>query len=71
MSTPVQAAAQQGATAAPAAEEEVNLHFAAFVAADGALYELDGRFVVCRVMGVAAACCAVMCDCGTGLTCGA
>ncbi|KAL4858837.1 Ubiquitin carboxyl-terminal hydrolase isozyme L3 [Chlorella vulgaris] len=38
-----QAAAQQGATLAPAAEEEVNLHFAAFVAADGALYELDGR----------------------------
>ncbi|KAI7846271.1 hypothetical protein COHA_000250 [Chlorella ohadii] len=38
-----QEAAQQGATAAPSADEEVDLHFAAFVCCDGALYELDGR----------------------------
>jgi len=39
----MQEAAQQGATAAPSADEEVDLHFAAFVCCDGALYELDGR----------------------------
>lgn len=38
-----QEAAQQGDTAAPSAEEEVDLHFAAFLCRDGALYELDGR----------------------------
>lgn len=38
-------AAQQGDTAAPSADEEVDLHFAAFVCRDGALYELDGRKV--------------------------
>lgn len=41
---PLQAAAQQGATAAPAADEDVDLHFAALVARDGCLYELDGRW---------------------------
>ncbi|PSC70916.1 ubiquitin carboxyl-terminal hydrolase isozyme L3 [Micractinium conductrix] len=38
-----EAAARQGATEAPPADEEVNLHFAAFVCSEGALYELDGR----------------------------
>ncbi len=38
-----QEAAQQGATAAPAADEEVDLHFIAFVQREGSLYELDGR----------------------------
>ncbi|GAB4814399.1 hypothetical protein N2152v2_001445 [Parachlorella kessleri] len=38
-----EAAAQQGQTAAPNAEEEVDLHFVAFVCRDGSLYELDGR----------------------------
>ncbi len=41
----LQAAAQQGQTAAPNAEEEVDLHFVAFVCRDGSLYELDGRKV--------------------------
>lgn len=39
----LQAAAQQGDTAAPPADEEVDLHFVAFVCVAGALYELDGR----------------------------
>lgn len=37
------AAASSGQTAAPADDEEVNLHFVAFVHCDGGLYELDGR----------------------------
>ncbi len=36
-------AAEQGQTAAPDAEDAVNLHFVAFIHADGGLYELDGR----------------------------
>lgn len=39
----LQEAAQQGVTAAPSADEEVDLHFIAFVHRDGCLYELDGR----------------------------
>ena len=35
--------AAAGQTAAPDADEEVNLHFVAFVHVDGGLYELDGR----------------------------
>ncbi|KAL4428290.1 hypothetical protein ABPG75_002379 [Micractinium tetrahymenae] len=38
-----ESAARQGATVAPPPDEDVNLHFAAFVCRDGALYELDGR----------------------------
>ncbi|EFN55337.1 hypothetical protein CHLNCDRAFT_35608 [Chlorella variabilis] len=38
-----EAAAQQGDTAAPSADEEVNLHFAAFVCREGAIYELECR----------------------------
>ena len=37
------AAAVQGQTAAPSSDDEVNLHFVAFVHVDGGLYELDGR----------------------------
>lgn len=37
------AAAAGGQSAAPAEDEEVNLHFVCFVQHDGALYELDGR----------------------------
>ena len=37
------AAALEGQSAAPEADEEVNLHFVAFVHVDGGLYELDGR----------------------------
>ena len=37
------AAASTGQSAAPADDEEVNLHFVAFVHVDGGLYELDGR----------------------------
>eukprot|EP00887_Chlorella_sp_A99_P004874 scaffold4.g4874.t1 len=36
-------AAQQGATAPPPADADVDLHFAAFVERGGNLYELDGR----------------------------
>ena len=39
----MQAAAQQGATAAPEPDADVDLHFAAFVVKDGRLWELDGR----------------------------
>lgn len=35
--------AQQGDTAAPAAEDIVELHFVAFVVVNGKLWELDGR----------------------------
>lgn len=35
--------AVQGQTAAPDAEEHVNLHYAALVKVDGDIYELDGR----------------------------
>ena len=38
-----QEAARQGATAAPPADEEVDLHFVSFVAKGGRLWELDGR----------------------------
>ncbi|CAG99486.1 ubiquitin-specific protease YUH1 [Kluyveromyces lactis] len=34
---------QQGDTAAPSAEEDVELHFITFIEKDGLLYELDGR----------------------------
>ena len=37
------AAASVGQSAVPADDEEVNLHFVAFVHCDGGLYELDGR----------------------------
>jgi len=36
-------AGQAGQTAAPSADEEVNLHFICFTIVDGCLYELDGR----------------------------
>ena len=36
-------AASEGQTEAPAAGEEVDLHFVAFVTVGGKLYELDGR----------------------------
>lgn len=35
--------AQEGQTATPSAEDQVNHHFIAFVNFNGALYELDGR----------------------------
>lgn len=35
--------AQEGQTQAPPADEDVSLHFVAFVHVDGNLYELDGR----------------------------
>ena len=38
-----QAAAQEGQTAAPGDDEDINLHFVALVHVDGGLYELDGR----------------------------
>ncbi|KAG2483811.1 hypothetical protein HYH03_017334 [Edaphochlamys debaryana] len=38
-----QAAAAEGATAAPSAEDDVDLHFVAFVHVNGQLWELDGR----------------------------
>lgn len=38
-----QAAASVGDTAAPSAEDDVDLHFVCFTCKDGALYELDGR----------------------------
>ncbi|KAI9362434.1 ubiquitin carboxyl-terminal hydrolase isozyme L3 [Zopfochytrium polystomum] len=34
---------REGQTAAPDADEEVDLHFVAFVAKDGHVYEMDGR----------------------------
>ena len=36
-------AANQGQTAAPNADDKINLHFVAFVSVNGSLYELDGR----------------------------
>ena len=36
-------AAQEGDTAAPGADDEINLHFVAFVEKGGVLWELDGR----------------------------
>lgn len=36
-------AAREGVTSAPSADEQINLHFVAFVQHDGKLYELDGR----------------------------
>ena len=36
-------AAQEGDTVAPGVDEEINLHFVAFVEKGGALWELDGR----------------------------
>ncbi|KAJ2502878.1 ubiquitinyl hydrolase 1 [Coemansia sp. RSA 1972] len=36
------ASAQEGQTAAPAADAKVDLHYAAFVSVDGHIYELDG-----------------------------
>lgn len=39
----LQEAAQQGATAAPEPEADVDLHFVAFVEHAGRLFELDGR----------------------------
>jgi ubiquitin carboxyl-terminal hydrolase L3 len=36
-------AAVQGQTAAPSADEDVDLHFVCFVSKDETLYELDGR----------------------------
>lgn len=39
----VQAAAQEGSTAPPRPEDEVNLHFVALVQKHGKLWELDGR----------------------------
>jgi ubiquitin carboxyl-terminal hydrolase L3 len=38
-----QAAASQGATAAPDAQDDVDLHYVCFVKAGGTLWELDGR----------------------------
>jgi len=35
--------AAEGQTKAPAADDDINLHFVAFVQVDGHLYELDGR----------------------------
>lgn len=40
---PVQSAAAEGQTAAPSADDDVDLHFVALTAVDGQLYELDGR----------------------------
>lgn len=39
----LQNAAREGVTPAPSVDEEINLHFVAFVQHDGKLYELDGR----------------------------
>ena len=39
----MQEAAQQGATEAPPADADVDLHFVAFVSREGHLWELDGR----------------------------
>lgn len=38
-----QSSAQQGDTQAPGAADDIDLHYVAFVAADGHLWELDGR----------------------------
>ena len=38
-----EASAQQGATEAPSADADVDLHFVAFVPVEGRLWELDGR----------------------------
>lgn len=38
-----QHAAAEGQTAAPSADDDVDLHFVALTAVDGQLYELDGR----------------------------
>lgn len=40
---PIQEAAQQGNTAAPEPEADIDLHFVAFVAKSGRIWELDGR----------------------------
>mmetsp|Transcript_14687 Transcript_14687/g.46757 ORF Transcript_14687/g.46757 Transcript_14687/m.46757 type:complete len:145 (+) Transcript_14687:184-618(+) len=37
------AAAREGDTAAPGADDDVDLHFVCFSCVDGCLYELDGR----------------------------
>ena len=39
----MQAAANEGSTAPPRPEDEVNLHFVALVQKHGKLWELDGR----------------------------
>ena len=39
----LQAAANEGSTAPPRPEDEVNLHFVALVQKHGKLWELDGR----------------------------